>query len=220
MICDAEQPVTKTLGVSWFSEEDMLSVAAPPLSGSPTVTKRNVLKQIAKIFDPLGLTSPAIIKEKMLLQTMWSRGYDWDEVYENLAKEIQSWFEQFSGVAAVRIPRCIRLAVSVKSSKVITFVDASTKAFGAAVYARFEYEQPYPPTCRLLASKSKVAPLVPVTVPSLELMAATTGLRLTRAIIQEMEIFMSVVTFCSDSLDFLWWVRGHGKDFRAFVANS
>ena len=124
-----------------------------------------------------------------------------------------------SGVAAVRIPRCIRLAVSVKSSKVITFVDTSTKALGAAVYARFEYEQPYPPTCRLLASKSKIAPLVPVTVTRLELMAAITGLRLTQVIIQVMENPMSVVTFYYDSLDVLWWVRGHGKDFHAFVAN-
>ena len=30
---------------------------------------------------------------------------------------------------------------------------------------------------------------------------------------------MSTVTFYSDSLDVLWWIRGKGKDFRAFVAN-
>ena len=101
----------------------------------------------------------------------------------------------------------------------ITFVDASKRAFGAAVYARFEYEQPYPPTCRLLVSKSKVAPLVPVTVPRLELMAAITGLRFAQALIKVMKIPMGTVTFYSDSLDVLWWTRGHGKDFRAFMAN-
>ena len=31
--------------------------------------------------------------------------------------------------------------------------------------------------------------------------------------------YISVVTFYSDSLDVLWWVRSYGKDFRAFVAN-
>ena len=30
---------------------------------------------------------------------------------------------------------------------------------------------------------------------------------------------MSIVTFYSDSRDVLWWIRGHGRDFRTFVAN-
>ncbi len=30
---------------------------------------------------------------------------------------------------------------------------------------------------------------------------------------------MSIVAFCSDSRDVLWWIRGHGRDFRTFVAN-
>ena len=119
----------------------------------------------------------------------------------------------------MRIPRCIRLSSTLTSFKLITFVDASKSAFGAVVYARFEYEQSCPPTCRLLASKNKVAPLVPVTVPRLELMAAITGLRLTQTVIRVLEIPMITVTFYSDSLDVLWWIRGHGKDFRAFVAN-
>ena len=103
---------------------------------------------------------------------LWSRGYDWDdEIYDDIANEIQSWFDQLSVLAQVRIPRCNRLSLTVASFKLITFVDASTSAFGAVVYARFEYEQSCPPTCRLLASKSKVAPLVPVNVPRLELIA-------------------------------------------------
>ena len=134
----------------------------------------------------------------MLLQMLWSRGYDWDdEIYDDIANEIQSWFDQLSVLAQVRIPRCIRLSLTVTSFKLITFVDASTSAFGAVVYARFEYEQSCPPTCRLLASKSKVAPLLPVTVPRLELMAAITGLRLTQTVIRVLAIPMSTVTFYS-----------------------
>ena len=76
VIRDEGQPVTKTLGISWFSEEDTLSIPAPVMSASVSVTKRNVLKKIATVFDPLGLISPAIIKGKMLLQMLWSRGYD------------------------------------------------------------------------------------------------------------------------------------------------
>ena len=93
------------LGLSWFSEEDTLSIPAPVMSASISVAKRNVLKKIASVFDPLGLISPALIKEKVLLQILWSRGYDRDdEIYEDIANEIQSWFDQLSVLAQVRIP--------------------------------------------------------------------------------------------------------------------
>ena len=50
-------------------------------------------------------------------------------------------------------------------------------------------------------------------------MAAITGLKLTQTVIRVLETPMSTVTFYSDSLDAHWWIRGHGKDFREFVAN-
>ena len=46
VIQNAEQPVTKTLGISWFSKENTLSVPAPPMTASVSVTKRNVLKKV------------------------------------------------------------------------------------------------------------------------------------------------------------------------------
>ena len=58
-----------------------------------------------------------------------------------------------------------------------------------------------------------------MTVPRLELMGAILGLRLTQRLIPILEIPMSMVTFYSDSTDVLWWIRGHGRDFRSFIAN-
>ena len=74
-------------------------------------------------------------------------------------------------------------------------------------------------TSRLIAAKSKMAPLTPMTVPRLELMGAILGLRLTQSLLTVLEAPMQSVTFYSDSIDVLWWVRGRGKDFRPFVAN-
>ena len=68
------------------------------------------------------------------------------------------------------------------SKEVITFTDASTEAYGCTVYVRCEYDN-HEVTCRLVASKSKVAPLTPITVPKLELMGAVLGLRLAQSVI-------------------------------------
>ena len=63
-INDSQDPVTKTLGLSWNSVNDVLTI---PKSSKPAefdVTKRNVLSKIATIFDPLGFISPVVVKAK------------------------------------------------------------------------------------------------------------------------------------------------------------
>ena len=78
-INDSQDPVTKTLGLSWNSVNDVLTI---PKSSKPAefdVTKRNVLSKIATIFDPLGFISPVVVKAKIILQKLWSQGYEWDE---------------------------------------------------------------------------------------------------------------------------------------------
>ena len=86
------------------------------------------------------------------------------------------------------------------------------------MYIRHEYES-HEVTCRFVTSKSKVAPLTPMTVPKLELMGAVLGLRLAQSVIVVLSIPMQDVLFYSDSIDVLWWIRGRGKEFRPFVAN-
>ena len=171
------------------------------------------------LFDPLGLVSPFVIVAKMLLQELWSRGYDWDDVIvDEISNRIVSWIEQMEFVPAVRVPRCLREAKEVKKQSIVTFVDASLKAYGAVIYLLCEYED-LSESCRMIASKTKVAPLKPVSVPRLELMGAVLGLRLTQRIIAILDLSMDTVMFFSDSNDVLWWIRGLGRNFRAFVAN-
>ena len=42
-------------------------------------TKRNFLKKISTLFDPLELLVPFTIRLKLLMQETWSAGIDWDE---------------------------------------------------------------------------------------------------------------------------------------------
>ena len=219
VINSGQDPVIKTLGISWNSTEDLFTVTASLVSPDFQTTKRNVLRKVATIFDPLGFVCPYVIVAKILLQELWTRGYDWDdEVQDEIANKIRDWLEQLKSLREVKISRCLRSLEPVKSKRIVTFVDASQQAYVAAVYIRCKYHNDAV-TSRLIAAKSKVAPLTPMTVPRLELMGAILGLRLTQSLLTVLEVRMQCVTFYSDSTDVLWWIRGRGKDFRPFVAN-
>ena len=67
------------------------------------------------------------------------RSYDWDhEVLDEIAGKIGDWMEQLKSLQEVKIPRCLRHPKPVKSKGIVTFVDASQQAYGAAVYMRCE----------------------------------------------------------------------------------
>ena len=55
------------------------------------VTKREILRQSSSIYDPLGILSPVTIRAKLLIQKLWKKGYDWDEVLPDSI--VQSWRE-------------------------------------------------------------------------------------------------------------------------------
>ena len=87
------------------------------------------------------------------------RGNDLDdEVQNEIANKIGDWFEQFKKLKEVKILRCPRSSDPVQSKRIVTFVNASQQAYGAAVYIRCKYNKDAV-TTRLIAAKSKVAPL-------------------------------------------------------------
>ena len=74
-------PMVKTLGVTWLPGEDVFTFNANPPEKDFPLTKRNFLKEIAKLFDPVGFLAPFIIRPKILLQEMWAAGMDWDDLF-------------------------------------------------------------------------------------------------------------------------------------------
>ena len=78
------------------------------------------------------------------------------------------------------------------------FVDASSKAYGAAAYLSHGF------TASLLMAKKRVAPLRPLTVPQLELMAAVIGVRLSNHLTKSFAALNTV--YWSDSHIVLQWL--------------
>ena len=70
----------KTLGVKWNIDQDRFhfSINTEP-SKVQKITKREMLRSIASIFDPLGIISPVVLKGRCLLQEATRSGYEWDQ---------------------------------------------------------------------------------------------------------------------------------------------
>ena len=65
----------------------------------------------------------------------------------------------------------------------------------------------------LVGLKCKVAPCKSMTVPWSELAGDVLGLRLTQHLTLVLVLPMQSVTFCSDSMDVLWWIRVMARAF-------
>ncbi|KAH8397335.1 hypothetical protein KR215_012189, partial [Drosophila sulfurigaster] len=66
----SETDATKTLGVIWLPNEDVFQFRIDDSFMGLKATKRNILSVTSRLFDPLGLLSPLIIKPKILLQEL------------------------------------------------------------------------------------------------------------------------------------------------------
>lgn len=69
----------KTLGVGWNPQTDVLSFAIKEPNVAK-LTKRVVLSNISRLYDPLGLASAVTIKARIALQDIWrAKIFDWDD---------------------------------------------------------------------------------------------------------------------------------------------
>ena len=73
MICQQK----KTLEVQWDCESDMIVFKIRPIKEA--LSKRDILSEVASLFDPLGFLAPVILTAKIILQKIWREGFDWKE---------------------------------------------------------------------------------------------------------------------------------------------
>ena len=69
------------LGLIWDYKNDSFCFKPRNIyevSKSLPATKRGVLGLLARIYDPLGHLAPAIVPLKLLFQSLYEMGYDWD----------------------------------------------------------------------------------------------------------------------------------------------
>ena len=170
-------PVTQNiLGISWNPNTDNMNIVVGEKlihDDSWRYTKRKVLSLVSSIYNPLGWVSPLTIHGKIFMQTLWKEKMGWDQTLNpEQIKVIRDILVDLRRVDEFIFPRHILHG----HPELHVFTDASSRAYGAAVYTVNE-------TCTrsdLLMSKARVAPCKEgrLTIPKLELTAPLIGARL------------------------------------------
>ena len=134
-----------------------------------TLTKRMILSKVAPIYDPVGLASAFIIRAKIGIQHLWQLGIGWDqELQPAIQDQWTRLFQEMMKLNEVSFPRGLFNIRANEDATLCIFSDASREAFGSCACIRQKGEK----EVKLIAAKSRVAPLKQLTIPRLELQVA------------------------------------------------
>ena len=129
------------------------------------------------------------------------------------------WRQELPMLSKFHILRCYYpKSVTIASTQLREFSDASEKAYSAVVYLRMEDTDGIVHTS-LVTSKTRVAPIKPLTMPRLELNGALILAQLLFHCKEVLRIPLSTVYAWTDSTIVLAWLQGNPRRFKVYVAN-
>ncbi|XP_055527334.1 uncharacterized protein LOC129719950 [Wyeomyia smithii] len=161
----------KTLGITWEPSSDQLRFLFEFNNTNVAWTRKKILANIAKLFDPLGLIAPIVVSAKILMQQLALLQTGWDSVVPTtLEKKWVEFYNQLARLSELSIDRFVFIS-EWNDVQIHCFADASELAYGSCLYVRSQ-DQYGNIRLELLTLKSRVAPLERQTLPRLELCAA------------------------------------------------
>ena len=214
---DSTLPQESALGLKWNVESDCFTYSVN-LQEKP-LTKRGLLATTASLYDPLGLVAPVPLVPKLIQQNMCRLEMEWDDALtEDGASKFCDWREKTKALSRLKIPRCFQVGPSAESDRELhVFCDASEYAYGAAAYLKVTTNTDV--TVSLVMGKSRVAPLKMISIPRLELTAATVGAKIAQFLLEEFDFEDISVYFWTDSMTVLRYLRNVSTRFKIFVAH-
>ena len=214
-----ELPVERALGVQWAIESDTFGFRIV-LKDQP-LTRRGILSTISSVYDPLGIAAPFLLVGKSILQDLCRTKLSWDEeIGEEYRVRWENWKSQLPTLERFSMERCLKPANfgTVISRQLHNFSDASSMGYGQVTYLRIENEKGHI-HCAFLMEKARIAPVKTMTIPRLELTAATVSVKVGEMIAKELDEPAESKTYWTDSTTVLKYIRNDKKRFHVFVAN-
>lgn len=207
----------KTLGLKWDPSADCFQVSIPDNLMSKKPTKRNVLSDIAKVYDPLGFIAPVTVSAKLIMQSIWKENIEWDSIIPlSIQKIWNSFCANLHFLNAVSVPRLMIPQATVKV-ELHGFADSSSKAYGCVIFARCSLANLN--TVHFVTSKSRVAPLKTVTLARLELCSSLLLARHMSNVAKILNINQDNLFYWTDSQITLCWIKGDPGKRDVFVAH-
>ena len=209
----------RVLGILWNVSSDTMGFQVK-VTKKPA-TRRGMLSAISSIFDPLGFIAPVLMAPKILLQQLCQLDLGWDDsIPRHIERKWREWTQALPQLQDFKIRRCYKPPdfKSIVSCQAHYFADASETGYGAVAYLRMTDEEGKT-HCSFVAGKARVAPLKAITIPRLELTAATVAVRLDAQLKKELDIAVDSSTFWTDSTTVLRYINNRTSRFQTYVAN-
>ena len=162
------------------------------------------------------MLSPAILQLKLLFEELCKSNVAWDDqLNESLCLRWKSILSSLKETEVIPIDRCyfseFSARTSIKSIQLHAFADACETSYGACIYLCYELDNAV--HCKLIASKTRVAPTIKQMIPHLELLSCLVSARLIENVRKALRKIMKIDTVV------IYWIRSAQKEYKQFVEN-
>lgn len=213
-----EQNQQSILGLKWNLKPDIFSYHKKDITVKEKWTRRTVLGKVASLYDPIGHLEPILLTAKSFVQLLWKKTSSWDEeIPDDLKEQWLNFWNRIESIEHVKIPRWVGSESGAKI-ELHGFSDASSKGSGVVIYVRTINTIGQIKVVQLTA-KSKVAPIKMVSIPRLELVAATLLAKLMKHVRITMEWEHIPYYLWTDSMITLNWISKEPCELKTFVSN-
>lgn len=167
------------------------------------------------------MLSPVILSAKLIMRDLCRREISWDDPVPDIyAKQWSKLLQQLPLLDKFEVDRCLKPPHFGNSciSQLHHFCDASANGYGTVTYlvSKNDNSEKY---SAFVVGKSRVAPLKPVTIPRMELIAATMASRMDVLCKKELQMELMDSVFWTDSESVLKYIRNETSRYKVFVAN-
>ena len=192
----------KVLGYRYDSDKDIIKLSKVKLNPQAK-SKRAVLSQTSKIFDPLSFCAPVTVRGKTLVSGLWAQAKGEDHWDEEISVEAQkNWSDlsqDLNNLEQLTFPRYT--VTDTEPFDLILFCDASTRAYGFVCYSLQNGATSF------VFSKCKVAPIKHKTLPTLELLSVFVAYKALENLLYTFKnCVVKSVTFAVDAQVVLSWL--------------